>query len=98
MADLHVRRADELPVRRVGARPARITAALGGQQRLEPGVGLDLGGGGVDVIGRRRVEVARDVARRDPELAQQRQPEVREVLADAARRPRAGPRPSSRRR
>ena len=56
---------------------------VGRQQRLEPGVCLDLGGVALLAPLGRREQVAGDVAGGDPVAAQQHEREVREVLADA---------------
>ena len=53
-----------------------------GEQRLEPGVGVDLDRL-LAVVVAGREQVSGDVACRDPVMAQQAQAEVDEVLADA---------------
>ena len=81
MADLHVLLAGQAPVGGVGAGPGRLLVAGRGQQRLQPGVGLDLGR--VATRLRCREQVARHVAGGDAVGAQQDQAQVHEVLAHA---------------
>jgi hypothetical protein len=79
--DLDVPLASQRAVGGIGGDPDRLAVAR--QQRLDPGVRLDLRRVGALVPVRWRSQVAGDVPRRDPVAAQQQQREVREVLADA---------------